>query len=319
MRRPSGTAIENRKSRIESSPTLRSELLDAARRAAPLLPEGPRPVIGFLRGQRNADGGFRGRGPQSDLYYTVFAADSLAAIGARCDPESLAAYLSCFGAVESLDFVHHACFARTWAGLPPDRLPLDARTRILDRIEAHRTADGGYNPVPLADHGSAYGCYLALGAYEDLGAKLPNPDGVVQCLCALQTDDSAFANEPDFPIGSTPATAATLTILRHLGETVDQSALDWLLAQADPQGGFRAMVAAPIPDLLSTATALHALAAAGIPLGARLAPCLDFVLSLYTPQGAFRGSWLDDALDCEYTYYGLLALGHLGKGRNLNL
>jgi hypothetical protein len=39
--------------------------------------------------------------------------------------------------------------------------------------------------------------------------------------------------------------------------------------------------------------------------------CLDFVDSLWTNEGAFHGHWGDDLLDCEYTYYGLLALGHL--------
>ena len=283
-----------------------------------LLPAGPEPVLRFLRGQRNPDGGFRGRSRQSDLYYTVFALDSLAALGGPCEPESLRAYLLGFGNGESLDFVHLACLARGWAALSADRLPLDARTRILDPIEAHRSADGGYNPVPQASHGTAYGCYLALGAYEDLRAQIPNPNGIGQCLRSLQSDDGGFSNEPVFPLASTPATAATLTVLRHLGETPDGAAVDWLLAQADPQGGFRAMVAAPIPDLLSAATALHALAAAGVPLGPLQAPCLDFVLSLYTPPGAFRGSWLDDTPDCEYTYYALLALGHLNERESAN-
>jgi hypothetical protein len=40
-------------------------------------------------------------------------------------------------------------------------------------------------------------------------------------------------------------------------------------------------------------------------------PCLDFVDTLWTNQGGFYGNWADDTLDCEYTYYGLLALGHL--------
>ena len=39
--------------------------------------------------------------------------------------------------------------------------------------------------------------------------------------------------------------------------------------------------------------------------------CLDFVDSLWTSTGGFYGNWADDAIDCEYTYYGLLALGHL--------
>ena len=86
---------------------------------------------------------------------------------------------------------------------------------------------------------------------------------------------------------------------------------DWLLAQAHPQGGFLAVPGAPIPDLLSTATALHALAGLGVSFEKVKEPSLDFVDSLWTNEGAFHGNWADEHLDCEYTCYGLLALGHL--------
>ena len=39
--------------------------------------------------------------------------------------------------------------------------------------------------------------------------------------------------------------------------------------------------------------------------------CLDFIDTLWTNEGAFHGHWGDEHLDCEYTFYGLLALGHL--------
>jgi len=38
--------------------------------------------------------------------------------------------------------------------------------------------------------------------------------------------------------------------------------------------------------------------------------CLDFIDTLWTGQG-FCGSWADDVVDVEYTYYALLSLGHL--------
>ena len=66
-----------------------------------------------------------------------------------------------------------------------------------------------------------------------------------------------------------------------------------------------------MPDLLSTATALHALAALEEPLGPTKDRCLDFVDSLWTNEGGFYGHWGDTMVDGEYTYYGLLALGHL--------
>jgi hypothetical protein len=48
-----------------------------------------------------------------------------------------------------------------------------------------------------------------------------------------------------------------------------------------------------------------------VPLTGLRETCLDFLDTLWTSRGAFCGSWLETAPDCEYTYYGLLALGHL--------
>jgi hypothetical protein len=85
----------------------------------------------------------------------------------------------------------------------------------------------------------------------------------------------------------------------------------WLLDRCYAGGGFFASRATPVPDLLSTATALHALTALQVPIAGVREPCLDFVDSLWTNRGGFYGTWADDAADCEYTYYALLALGHL--------
>ena len=67
---------------------------------------------------------------------------------------------------------------------------------------------------------------------------------------------------------------------------------------------------APMPDLLSTATALHALAGMQVEFESVREPCLDFLDSLWTGQ-AFCGHWAEDVTDSEYTFYALLALGHL--------
>jgi hypothetical protein len=99
--------------------------------------------------------------------------------------------------------------------------------------------------------------------------------------------------------------------MRHFQQTPDPRLGDWLLARQHSSGGFFAAPAAPIPDLLSTATALHALASLQVPLDPIREPALDFLDSLWTSRGGFFGSWADDTLDVEYTYYGLLALGHL--------
>ena len=66
-----------------------------------------------------------------------------------------------------------------------------------------------------------------------------------------------------------------------------------------------------MPDLLTTAVALHTLDAMQSPIEPIRESCLDFLDTLWNAEGGFHGNWSDDQLDIEYTYYGLLALGHL--------
>jgi hypothetical protein len=175
----------------------------------------------------------------------------------------------------------------------------------------YRTPDGGYEVEPGRQRGTLYGCFLALGTHQDLGAPLPDPEGVLRCVESLRAEDGGYANQEDLPFGLTPSTAAAVTLLRQLEQPVPQELGQWLLERCLPDGGFFATPMAPIPDLLSTATALHALAGMQVDLEPIREPCLDFVDSLWVNQGAFYGNWTDDDPDCEYTYYGLLALGHL--------
>lgn len=310
--------------------SLRLELLQVARLAPLLLGESARLVRNFLLSQQNPDGGFKDRGGHSDLYYTVFGLDALTALQVQSpqsraqDPalldgvEQAAHYLRGFGVGVELDFVHLCCLARGWATV---RHPASRRTNdgspcsddITRHLEIFRAGDGGFHPIPGSDHGTAYGAFLALGAYQDLRVELPEPQRLAQSFLSLRTADGAFTNELNRPsvFGSTNATAAAVTVLRHLGVPIDPAVGDWLLAQAHPQGGFRAAPTAPGPDLLSTATALHALAGLQTPFEPVKEPCLDFIDSLWTNEGSFHGHWADDHLDTEYTFYGLLALGHL--------
>ena len=155
---------------------------------------------------------------------------------------------------------------------------------------------------------------MALGIYQDLDICIPYKDKLIKCLFALQRSSGAFANDISTEAGSTPATAAALCILYYLNHDIPDKTINWLKVQTHTQGGFTAvpMISpAIIPDLLSTATALHALTLIGVDIEPIREPCLDFLDSLWDPQGGFHGTWADETLDCEYTYYGLLALGHL--------
>ena len=127
----------------------------------------------------------------------------------------------------------------------------------------------------------------------------------------MRAADGSYANHPGLPSGLTTATAAAVMVMRQLDATPGRDAGMWLLDRCHTGGGFFASRNTPVPDLLSTATALHALSSLHVPIDGLREPCLDFVDSLWTNRGGFFGTWADDAADCEYTYYALLALGHL--------
>ena len=223
------------------------------------------------------------------------------------------AYLATFGAGEDLDFVHLCCLARCWALIETPLSPAATAARLA----AFRSADGGFSHVAGASHGTAYGAFLALGAYEDLGVPLPDASALLRALAGLRSRDGGYANAPGAETGSVPAAAAALVTVADLGGTADPAAVGWLLRAMRPEGGWPAAAEAPEADLLSTATALHALAAAGVPLDTVREPCLRFVEALAVDDPgpprrmSFRGHPDDPVADCEYTFYGLLALGHL--------
>jgi len=286
-------------------------MLQVARLAPKLLGESTPLVIDFVRSQFHPDGGFRDRAGESDLYYTVFGLEALLALRADISFDVVARFLGQYGDGEGLDLVHLACLARCWADLP-ESLRVDVpQGRILDRIESHRSGDGGYHAVRGSSSGTIYACFLATGAYQDLDRPMPDAGAMLGCIQPLRASDGGYANQVDLPIGTTPTTAAAAILLRWLDQPMEAGISEWLLACCHKDGGFFASPMTPLPDLLSTATALHALSCMQADIGAIKEPTLNFIDSLWTNKGGFYGNWSDDALDCEYTYYALLALGHL--------
>ena len=249
-------------------------MLQVARLAPNLLQEAADPVCDFFLSQFNDDGGAKDRAGQSDLYYTVFALEGLIALQ-REPPARVRPFLEGFGMGKDLDLVHLCCLARCWADLKqsgPD---------LASRIEAQWNRN------------SLYQSFLAWGALQDLG-RTPDP----------------FPLRDEAPAKTTPTTAALVTLLRQMQSPIPDESIDWLLARSHSEGGFTASADITIPDLLSTATALHALSGQKVPLAQLKEPTLNFLDTLWTGK-AFCGNWADDEPDCEYTYYALLAMGHL--------
>ncbi len=288
-------------------------MLQVARLAPNLLLEAGDRVVEFFNDQINGDGGAKDRAGESDLYYTVFCIEGLVAMRAELPVDRFCNYLRTFGDGADLDFIHLCCLARCWASIGGDGFDNHCRANVARRLASFRSQDGGFNPDPDQEgnpEGTVYHSFLALGAYQDLAIEIPHKHRLAESISVLRTTDGAYGNEKSMNIGTTPTTAAAATMLRQLDIPVSEEVGAWLKKQCHGAGGFLAMPIAPMPDLLSTATALHALSGMHVSFEDIKESCLDFVDSLWTGR-AFCGTWEDDAQDSEYTYYALLAIGHL--------
>lgn len=298
---------------IELPTTCDQQMMSAVSRAPELMEQDAvSGALSFVARQINPDGGFRGRDGKSDLYYSVFGADCMLALGSDLDQERFGQYVNCFGDGKDLDFIHLCCLARCLARLRTGSHPGLAET-ISARIETFRSADGGYSPVSKnAEYGTVYAAFLAMLAMEALGTELPEPEKVIESILGLRAMDKSFANRRGLH-GGTSSTAAALVMLSGLGGPVEPAAGAWLLAQAHERGGFKASDHAPMPDLLSTATALFALRTIGMPLAGIRHATTGFVEILWSDDGGFCGHVAEDMPDSEYTFYALLSLGCLSE------
>ena len=165
--------------------SLRLQLLQVARLAPKLLGDSTDLVREFFRSQLS-DGAGRDRSGDPDLYYTIFALAGMQALEMEIPVAEVAAYLDSHGSGEGLDFVHLSALARSWAAIGKERMPKGVDQGILKQIESYRKPDGGYEGDHKLKHGTAYGAFVALGAYEDLGQLPPDKLKLIQALKMLE-------------------------------------------------------------------------------------------------------------------------------------
>src|SRR5947199_3111768 len=111
-------------------------MLQVARLAPQQLGESRDLVAAFLHRRLNADGGFRNRAGDSDLYYTVFGLQALLALRVDLPVESATIYLRGFGAGEDLDLVHLSCLAGCWTMMPASAMAPATKDAMIARVES---------------------------------------------------------------------------------------------------------------------------------------------------------------------------------------
>lgn len=297
--------------------TIRLDMRRAVTRAGMALGDSVDVVKAFFRRHVGDDGGFLGRDGRSDLYYTVFGLEAAIGLHVKIPYQRVADYLDRFCDGESLDLVHLSALIRCRVNMADrDGCTIDPAVRetLVERLMGFRSEDGGFNTSAQAPRGNVYGSFLALGAFQDLQVDTLDAEALVESVSSLQMPDGGFSNESTMHVSATAASAAAVTVLHYLKRPVPESTIGWLMARAAPSGGFAAIGLDPelvVPDLLSTATALHALYLTGVSLDAIKTVNLDYLDALWSMRGGFQGHPADEVLDCEYTYYGLLSLGDL--------
>lgn len=306
-------------------------LIEAASRSRKALGGRKQNAVRILLERRLPDGGFRGKGQTSDLYYTGFAVLSLLALQADFESGKTIRFVERLTFTDQADLAHFAAWVRLCRLLRPGFFTEAVRTDCLKGLERFRCQDGAWHHLGCRETGSAYGCFLVLGALQDTGAAWDQQfqSDILKCLSALKSGNGGYFNEADIPAVSVPATAAAIVSRRILMQPTesDSDAQTWLMRNYDAgdehsgehsppcPGGFRVMPIAPVADLLSTAVALHALSLCRASLDTIRPSCLKYVNSLWDDRVGFCANSLDRISDAEYMFYGLLSLGHLADDR----
>ena len=256
-------------------------------------PEFAQRRVEFVLSAQMPDGGFRGRRGGSDVYYTDFALRTLALLDPGAAALARAAeYLDQLPA-EPSGVVE--CFNRLNCA------------RLLGTCEINAAVEPeAILPKLAARRESAYDIFLAALCCQMLGQPLPDLDQAVSLVNAMRCDDGGFAEQLAREHGQTNATSAATGFLVMHGAMSPELRNDAaaFLAAMQPGAGFLAHPAAPEPDLLSTFTALVALAGLDELARVDLPTAARFVRKMGTDDGGFRSTLSDVEADVEYTYYG---------------
>jgi len=257
------------------------------------------------------NGGFRGRKGSGDLYYSAFALRGLFLLGMLND-EKLIAGVTGFLAeqlqrndlspAEILSWTFCASLVNTvqekeWV---PEQI-----AALLGRWERFRCADGCFAASEKSVHSSTYTTFLTAIFYELLGeAEWAIP---VEPILERRRTDGGFVELSPLRYSGTNPTAAAVGLLTLLEVPLPekQKTVEFLCRCQQPSGGFQAHARIPLPDLLSSFSALmalHDLDAAG---QVNRSALRNYATSLRSPDGGFFGLAGDQQSDVEYTFYGM--------------
>jgi len=263
-------------------------------------------VKAFVESQQVDDGSFMNKSGKSDIYYTVFGWMLSYVLDIETDCKKTVSYLKQQDILQ-MDLIHYAAYVRCrMIQLLFEGGTLKLLLGSLSKTDIRSLS--GFDNVPHNDINSPYTQFIWLSLLEDTRNPVQNRDAVLASLDNYHVSGGGYSNMKDGITAATNATVAALSVIGQLNGYKNTDDLSYLSNIQNETGGFAATEHSPLPDILSTATAL-------------------FVLDCYnkkpevSPEGFIDAHWLDnggfsatlqeETSDVEYTFYGLLALGTL--------
>lgn len=285
--------------------TLSTRLMYAVRTGKQRLGnEALRRAARFLASQRTENGAFINKSGQADLYYTSFGWFLSYLLGVESNAEKRTVYLE-QQAVEEMDLVHYAAYMRCrllHAWMKGERMQWLLKYIFPAGIRSLESFRG----IPHQDIGSPYTRFIWLSLLEDTGHKEKDKEKVLETLAQYRVPEGGYANVSTRKVATTNATVAALAVIGQLKGYEPGEDVFYLRDMQEETGGFKATKASPVPDLLSTATALFILKNYGIRPSR---PATDFIEAHWLDSGGFAATLWENDGDVEYLFYGLLALG----------
>ena len=251
----------------------------------------------FVQERMTTNGVFMDRSGREDIYYTSFGLLLSHVLGIHRNCEATRLWLDKVDR-EQLDMVHYAAYVRSrmineWEQNKIEFLLKNIKRKAIRPLSS-------FEVVPNMDAESPYAQFILYSLCEDTGNTPPTV-----CLTPYRIDGGGYANTRQ----GSPSTNATAAALIVTGQSEGYSStrdVEWLCGEQKPNGGWCAEQNTPLPDLLSTATALFTLHCYGIK---PRYSATDFIEGHWLDNGGFAATLLEDESDVEYLFYGLLALG----------
>lgn len=261
-------------------------------------------ISDFVESCRTEEDSFIDKSGKPDLYYTLFGWTLSYLLGIKISAEKMDLYLSNQNR-GSLDLIHYAAYMRCRMirlMMKEGKAGLLLRSLFSTNIKALNDFRG----LPHDDRQSPYTQFVWLSLLEDAGQRIKEKYSMIHSLEDYHLPGGGYMNTKDGLTATTNATVAALAIKGELAGYRENEDILYLRNRQDASGGFTAAEVSPIPDLLSTATALFMLSCYGIKPNY---PARDFIETHWQDSGGFSATLLDEKSDVEYTFYGLLALG----------